>query len=173
MKNLIFIISLIAALNGHSQTSLKTLLNFPVGGTWISQNANNDDKPESFSLFYMQFKPWSSESSVLGSIYGIRNSGDTLHLIEVWNFMEAAGKSAFFVQRTTWGEKSVGSVTLYKDEHLDIQFESTTSSGEVYFTRDIHYVISENEMKAMTYQKRSKDDEWVLSGESTWKRIKS
>ncbi|MEP1033758.1 hypothetical protein [Ekhidna sp.] len=170
MRNIIIIIWLMNALIVQSQTDMVTLLNFPVGGTWLSENIQNDGKPNSFAAFSMQFKTWSSESSVLGNIYGIKNNGDTIQLMEVWNFIEPDGKSAFLVQRASWGGRSVGSVVPYEGTHLDIQFKSTSDIGDEYFTRDIHYVISKNEMKSVSYHKRNEDNEWQLAGESIWKR---
>ncbi|WP_436517477.1 hypothetical protein [Ekhidna sp. To15] len=171
MKKSIITLLVIVALNTHAQTDMKTLLNFPVGGTWTSENIKNDKKPNSFRAFYMQFETWSSPSSVLGSIYGVRNNGDTIQLMEVWNFLEPDEESAFLIQRTTWGDKSIGNVKRYEGEHLDITFKTTSSSGGVHFTRDIHFIVSKNEMKAKTYHKTSESDDWQFEGESTWKRI--
>lgn len=173
MRNLILTFCLMIAFNVQSQTGMVSLLNFPVGGTWVSENVQNDGEANSFSTFFMKFKTWSSESSVVGNIYGVRNNEDTVQLLEVWNFLDKVNKNAFLVQRTTWGEKSIGTVAIYEEKHLDIQFKSTTSSGEEYYTRDIHYIISDNEMKAVTYQKRNESDEWAFASESIWKRIKS
>lgn len=84
MKILWFILMLFTVSIVHSQEkSLTELLNFPIGGTWVSENNQNDNLPESFATFYMKFQNWSSKESVTGSIFGIRNDGDTLQLIEV------------------------------------------------------------------------------------------
>ncbi len=170
MKKSIISLFILISFNSNAQTDMVTLLNFPVGGTWTSKNVKNDGKPNSFESFFMQFQSWSSKSSVVGNIYGIRNNGDTTQLMEVWNFMEGDGKSAYLVQRTTWGDKGIGNVKPYDGEHLDITFMTTTASGSTHFTRDIHYIISENEMKAVTYHKEAKNDEWELAGESIWRR---
>ncbi|WP_139135337.1 hypothetical protein [Roseivirga sp. 4D4] len=172
---LVVVITIMTLYNGLAQdqeNNLVHLLNHTVGGKWISTNEKNSGKPEDFRSFMMEFAQMADEQSVWGDIIGIKNNGDTLHLMEVWNFINPAKKEILLVQRTSWGETSIGNIVPYEGKHLDIQFKSTTAQGQEYFVRDIHYVIGEDEMKAETFQKMALNDKWVATGTSTWKRIK-
>ena len=150
---------------------LMELLSHPVGGTWVSTNTHNKGNPEDFSSFYMNFGFGMTKESVWGRISGVRNSGDTVKLIELWNFMNEPEKNILLVQRTTWGEVSIGSIVPYENDHLDIQFKSATASGQEYYVRDIHYLIGADSMQSVSYQKRLESDEWQKTRISEWKRI--
>ncbi|MEQ8362401.1 MAG: hypothetical protein RIF39_08435 [Cyclobacteriaceae bacterium] len=173
---LLWVLILLLAGSAMAQSNSKSLeehLNFVVGGVWASQNKNNDGKPESFNSFHMNFENWSSKSSVRGEIFGVTNNGDTVALIQIWNYINPSQNNIFLTQRTSWGETGIGTIVPYKEKHLDIQFKSVTSEGQEYFTRDIHYVLSKNEMRAETYQKSKVTDEWQKTGESIWVRSKN
>lgn len=152
------------------EKSLEELLNYTVGGVWISENQANDHKPESFESFFMEFQNWSSRSSVTADIYGIKNNGDTLQLMEVWNYIIPSQKDAILVQRTAWGAHSTGTVALFESQHLNITFRTTNPDGSTYWTRDIHFIISKNEMKAETYYRTNQKEEWEKTNESYWTR---
>ncbi|HNP17535.1 MAG TPA: hypothetical protein PKL31_03785 [Fulvivirga sp.] len=154
------------------QSQLHELLNHVVGGTWISQNQQNPGNPDDFKLFYMRFTNWGDKESVQGNIYGVKNNGDSVLLIQIWNFINKAEKNIYLVQRTTWGEMSTGSITAYGENDLDIQFKSITSQGQQYYTRDLHYLDGNDKMRAETFQKSKEADEWKKTGESDWERIK-
>lgn len=172
MKKIIFLLFLLAGLKTSAQdsVSLKTLINHVVGGTWISTNANNEGKPEDYKTFYMYFENWSDNSSVTGSIFGIRNNGDTTQLIEIWNFIDEANDNIFFVQRTTWGWHGTGTITPHKGKNLDIQFKMNTPEGQQFYTRDIHMLDGKNQIQAITYHKAREDDEWKEASRSSWTR---
>ena len=85
------------------ERTLEDLLNFTVGGIWISPNENNDEEPQSFRSFFMEFKNWSSKASVTANIFGVKNDGDTARLMEVWNYLNPSENNIFLVQRTAWG----------------------------------------------------------------------
>jgi len=166
---------MIISLIGHAQErepNLVRMLNHTVGGKWVSVNEKNSGKPDDFKRFYMEFRQMANEQSVWGNIMGLKNSGDTLQLMEVWNFINPAKKDILLVQRTSWGETSIGNIVPYKGQHLDIQFKSTTAEGQEYYVRDIHYVIGDDKMKAETFQKAALSDDWMPTGTSLWKRIK-
>ena len=119
----------------------------------------------------MTFKNGINEASVFGEIHGIKNNGDSTMLMEIWNFISPSDSSIRLVQNTIWGEYSIGNIQLYKGKHMDIAFKSVTANGQVYYTRDIHYLISKNEMRAETFQKMKEEEKWKKAGESIWKRI--
>ncbi|MEQ9426548.1 MAG: hypothetical protein RJQ09_19150 [Cyclobacteriaceae bacterium] len=152
------------------KNSLIELLNHPVGGVWSSPNEQNNGAPDNFNIFLMTFENWSSEESVIGNIYGVRNNGDTTQLMEVWNYINPSENNIFLVQRTAWGEHSTGKIEIFESQHLDITFMSTTSAGVTYLTRDIHYILSENEMRSESFQKMKEEEEWRSVGVSIWKR---
>lgn len=151
-------------------SSEKEMINFMVGGTWVSENPNNTGEPEGYRSFFMKFENWHDQNSILGSIYGIKNNSDTTGLMEVWNFVDPTMDGIRLIQRTAWSEFSEGAITLYKGEHLDIRFKSTTADGQVYYTRDIHYKESKDKLRAETFHRRSEDEEWQKAGESVWIR---
>lgn len=151
--------------------TLKALLNHVVGGIWTSANQNNEGKPEDYKTFFMSFKNWADDSSVTGSIYGIKNNGDTTQLIEIWNFIDKTNDNLFYVQRTTWGWYGTGTISRYQDSHLDIQFKIHTDQGQEFFTRDLHFIESNDKMRAITYHKAREEDEWKEASRSEWVRV--
>lgn len=152
--------------------TLIDLLNHVVGGKWVSTNMNNDGEPESYGSYMMSFENWSDDKeSVIGTIYGIKNNGDTTQLIEVWNFIDKSTNSLFYVQKTTWGWYSTGSITRFEEKHLDIQFKTITEEGQSFYTRDLHYIQGEDKMKAVTFHRSEDQEEWKEAGTSIWSRI--
>ncbi|MBO6525255.1 MAG: hypothetical protein JJ971_15610 [Balneolaceae bacterium] len=149
---------------------LREMINFMVGGTWESENVNNSDNPEDFKSFYMNFENWHDQNSVRGSIYGIKNNGDTLGLMEVWNFVDVPNKNIRLLQRTIWQEHSEGTIFPYEGKHLDIRFKSTMADGQTYFTKDIHFKESPDKLRAETYHRRTEKDDWQKASESLWIR---
>lgn len=171
MKKLIALpLLLCACISIAQEKSLEELLNYTVGGVWISTNENNDLQPESYASFFMEFKNWSSNQSVTADIFGVKNNGDTSQLIEIWNYINPSENNIFLVQRTAWGAHCTGTITPYEGKHLDIVFKTTNSDGSFYWTRDIHYAISENEIRAETYFRLTEEEQWEKSNESLWKR---
>lgn len=152
--------------------SNKELINFMVGGTWVSENEKNSGTPEDFESFYMNFENWHDENSVRGSIYGVKNNGETVGLIEVWNFIDPSNKSIRLIQRTIWQEHSEGTIHPYNKNGLDITFKSTTSDGQVYYTRDIHHRESLNKLRAESFHRTTENEEWKKANESVWTRVK-
>ncbi|MEQ9304113.1 MAG: hypothetical protein RJQ14_09380 [Marinoscillum sp.] len=176
MRNLIVTICLYFLISLHSQAqeshpkTQKELLNHVVGGTWISTNEQNEGKPEDYKSFYMSFENWSDDASVTGSISGIKNRGDTVQLIEIWNFLNEAEDNIFYVHRTTWGWYSLGAIKPYLSKHLDIQFKTRTPDGQEFYTRDLHYLDTKDSMSVITYHRLTQDDEWEEVSTSTWTR---
>lgn len=172
MKGYFTLLTLLVVFGCHAQSepTLKELLNHVVGGTWVSTNINNEGKPDDFKTFLLSFENWADDSSVTGSIFGIRNNGDTTQLIEVWNFIDQANNNLFYVQRTTWGWYATGTINRHESKHLDIRFKTITPEGQQFYTRDLHYIDSENEMRAVTYHKTNEEDEWKEASRSEWKR---
>lgn len=158
------------ACKAQETKSLEELINYVVGGTWTSTNEDNDGKPESFKSFYMNFSTWSDEASVIGTISGVKNNGDSSQLIEIWNFIDQANQSVFYVHRTTWGAYATGIIQPFENEHIDIQFKSTTPQGQQYYTRDLHYIEGRNRMRAVTYHKMKEGEEWKEATRSEWIR---
>ncbi|WP_424963671.1 hypothetical protein [Ekhidna sp.] len=172
MKNLIFIFLLLGTgVSAQESPTIKELLNHVVGGTWSSTNSTNEGKPEDYKLFFMSFKNWADDSSVTGSIFGVQNNGDTIQLIEVWNFIDRSKGNLFYVQRTTWGWYGTGTISRYEEKHLDIQFKITTPEGQQFYTRDLHYIDSKHKMRAITFHKATEDEEWKEASRSEWTRI--
>jgi hypothetical protein len=171
MKKFLTITCLLFVIQASSQDrTLEELLNFTVGGVWTSENGENDQQPESFSSFFMEFKNWSSTTSVTADIFGVKNNGDTLQLMEVWNYINPSEQNIFLVQKTAWGSHSVGTIIPFEGKHIDIVFKTTNPDGTSYWTRDIHYLLSENEMKAETYHRSNESEEWKKANESYWIR---
>ncbi|MEP1097396.1 MAG: hypothetical protein ABJG78_19925 [Cyclobacteriaceae bacterium] len=174
MKRHLLILLLAFATNLSAQDrSLEDLLNFTVGGVWTSENKSNDSEPDSFSSFFMEFKNWSSKSSVTANIFGVKNNGDTSQLMEVWNYLNPSDSNIFFVQRTAWGAHCTGTVTAFEGQHIEIIFKTVNPDGSSYDTRDIHYILSKNAMRAETFHRLNESKEWEKAGESFWKREKT
>ncbi|MEQ6166016.1 hypothetical protein AAOE16_02385 [Ekhidna sp. MALMAid0563] len=169
-RTLTFLLLLVAIVSKGQDRSLKELINYVVGGTWTSINEDNDGEPEGYKSYYMNFSTWSDDESVTGTIYGVKNNGDTIQLIEVWNFIDKANQSIFYVHRTTWGSYATGTIQKYEGKHIDIQFKSTTPEGQQYFTRDLHYIEERNRMRAVTYHKSKEGEEWKEANRSEWTR---
>ncbi len=155
----------------QKEISIEELLNHTVGGVWVSSNEKNDtSNPNDFKSFRMKFENWGGRKSVKGDIYGITNGGDTTSIMQVWNFLDEYKKNITLIQRTSWGEQSMGEINVFEKEHFDITFKATTAQGQEYYIRDIHYIIGNDEMKAETYQKMKEEDEWMKVSESVWNR---
>ncbi|MEP5612244.1 MAG: hypothetical protein ABJP45_08340 [Cyclobacteriaceae bacterium] len=174
MKIFISVFLLFSLIRTEAQDrSLEEILNFPVGGIWTSTNENNDNDPQSFSSFFMKFENWSSKASVTASIFGVKNSGDTSQLMEVWNYLNPSENNVFLVQHTAWGAHCTGTLNVFEGKHMDIFFKTVNPDGGSYDTRDIHYILSENEMKAETFHRLDETQEWKKASESFWKREKT
>jgi len=165
------IIGSVCLAQNPEQTSLKALLNHVVGGTWVSTNNNNEGKPEDYKTFFMRFNNWSDDASVTGSIFGVKNNGDTTQLIEIWNFIDQSNNTIFYVQRTTWGWHATGRISRFEQKHIDIQFKTRTEQGKEFYTRDLHYIESKNKMRAISYHKAKAEDEWKEANRSEWTRL--
>ncbi|WP_370089576.1 hypothetical protein [Ekhidna sp.] len=123
------------------EKSLTELLNFPIGGIWVSEKKQNDNQPESFSSFYMKFQNWSSEKSVTGDIYGVRNNGDTLQLIEVWNYTIPSAQHAILV-REPRGEHIAPALLQFIKGSTSILFSKQPIQMVHHFGQEIFTISS-------------------------------
>lgn len=157
----------------EEMADLKEMINFMVGGTWVSENAKNSGELEDFQSFFMKFEQWHDENSVKGSVYGVKNNSDTTGLMEVWNFLDYSNRKIKLIQRSTWNSFSEGNIVSYEGKHLDIQFKTIMADGRSFLTRDIHFKESDNKLRAEQFHKSKEEEEWIKAGESIWRRIRN
>jgi hypothetical protein len=137
------------------------------GGQWEAPAPESEENP--FSSFLMTFSA-DGKKSVRGSIRGIKHSGDTLHLWDIWEFPDPTQQhGTVLIQRSDWAY-GVGTSDFSSGTEREGELEFKWYNNTVQKHRDTHRFIAKDTMISISTDLHAASGEWSPGVQLTWIR---
>lgn len=137
------------------------------GGTWEATMPTTEDAV--FTKFIMQFSA-DGPYSVRGTIQGVKTSGDTTHIWDIWEFPDPSRQNTtVMIQRSDWAY-GIGSSKFLSDQKREGKLELTYYNTARQKHRDTHELVAPDKLVSESADFNAESGEWEPGTQLSWIR---